>query len=483
MKRKLYSKKEKCMKEEINVDDKKRKTNKHAQEKNTQRSIILLIICMILIAAMVVIGFIILQNKPQVKSLSYNGNNKETPYIEVEINDLIINKELWAAASNSNDLPNDDENWQAFENNTCKVNVEEGDKYIFIKDKNKVEQIVKIEDFTSCITKINAQEEKIMLIQNEEYELNITLEGIGSPNEELEIFCENEEVAKIEGRKITGVNDGITNIVIKDKYNNVKKVEVQVTTLITLPEINSSKPFISYKQYTEEEAKILDEYLFYEVAKAGKGTRAGAVAAARFLTLQFKYRIPYFLENGRLRYPDPNLEKLPYCDGEGRYYHEGLYLSESKYASIEKSKAGPMMWGGRIMEYSTTSGMMPNGLDCSGFISWCLLNGGCDFGDLGAGPNQGWPVLVDNGKSQRITMDLLNSHTVKAGDLIGQDGHVGIIIGVTDEHIYVADTYYRVKGAVATEYTYKGLVYNSTFTHIYDMDEGYEAEGNYTAMW
>ena len=93
------------IKEEIEGED--RKINKHAKERNKKNSIKLLIICIILIAAMMVIGFIILQNKPKVESLSYNGNNGVEPYIEVKIGDLIIKKDLWAIASNSDEIPND----------------------------------------------------------------------------------------------------------------------------------------------------------------------------------------------------------------------------------------------------------------------------------------------------------------------------------------------------------------------------------------
>ena len=328
--------------------------------------------------------------------------------------------------------------------------------------------------------KIKMDNQEIKLIKDQEYELNLKIESIGNPNKKLKIWSEDESIARFENNKIIGVGDGITNIVIEDEYNNITKVKVQVTSLINLPTINNSRPFLKYKQYTEEEAKILDDYLFYQVEEAGKGTRAGAVAAARFLSLEFKYRVPYFLENGRLSVKNKSGQN---ADGEGRYYHEGLYLSESKYASIQKSVAGPMMWGGRLREYSTDNGAIPNGLDCSGFICWCLKNGGFDFGDIGAGPDVGWPTLPDKGVSQKITMDLLNSHKVKAGDLIGKDGHIAIIIGVTDDKIYVADTLYYTRGTWVTEFTYKGLVNSYSFTHIYDMTESYGKEGNYTAMW
>ena len=233
-------------------------------------------------------------------------------------------------------------------------------------------------------------------------------------------------------------------------------------------------------QYTTEQAHLLDEYLFYQVGQAGYKTRAGVVAAARFLTLEFKYRIPYFLENGRVTHFN---HQRPYCDGEGRYYHMGLYLSKDKFKDIEKSSAGPAMWGAYIKEYSTDNGIIRNGLDCSGFVCWCLKNGGYDFGDIGGGLSEGGvPTLSDIGIMKKITMQLLNTGTVKAGDLVMLDGHIGIIIGIDDTYVYVADTLYYSKGTWVTKFTYQGLV-NSTFTHIIDMSEQYKEDGNYTNMW
>ena len=140
------------------------------------------------------------------------------------------------------------------------------------------------------------------------------------------------------------------------------------------------------------------------------------------------------------------------------------------------------MWGKRIYEYSNDR-IMPNGLDCSGFISWCLLNGGYDPGDIGAGPNYGYKVLTDLGKSQKINMALLTSGKIKAGDLIGYDGHIGIIIAVEDGYITVADTILYERGVCATRYSYNSLIYNSGFTHIYDMDDYYNKDGNYSNIW
>ena len=103
---------------------------------------------------------------------------------------------------------------------------------------------------------------------------------------------------------------------------------------------------------------------------------------------------------------------------------------------------------------------------------------------LEAGLSEGLPTLSDRGVSHRITMEYLQSKQAKAGDLIGFDGHIGIIIGVDNENelIYVADTLYHSKGTWVTKFTYRGLV-NSRFTNIYDYTDEYKNEGNYKSMW
>lgn len=416
------------------------------------------------------------------KEISYEEGNV---YVDIETYNLIFDKDLWCIATESDVAPEFDDSWQKIKDDKCKLLIENEDKYIYVRDEEKVGDKIVINDYVSTIAKIEVNSkvnDEIKIIKGEVKDLGIILRTVGNPDKSLTYKSEDENIVKIENGELIGIDDGETKITISDNYGNSETINVEVTSLITLPQINNKKPFLKYKQYTEEEAKILDEYLFYQIDEAGYGTRAGVVAAARFLSLEFEYRIPYFVENGRLTHFN---HQRPYCDGEGRYFHRGLFLSEDKYDDLEKSVAGPMMWGGYIREWSEDNGVIRNGLDCSGFVCWCLINGGFDTtGDIGGGLSEGLPTLSDYGVSQKITMELLESGKVKAGDLIGLDGHIGIIIGVDDEHVYVADTLYHSKGLLATKFTFKELVYYSDWTHIYDYTEVYEGkEGNYTNMW
>lgn len=415
-----------------------------------------------------------------IKSLNNASYIDGNTYATLETYNSIFNKKIWCIATGSETVPNIEDEWQEIVDNRCNIKIDNGDKYIYIRNKKNIGGKINISDYISTIVNIEAKNQDIKIIKDERKSVNLVLKTIGNPDKSIKYTIENEDIVKIEGNEIIGVNDGKTNILFSDNYGNFTTINVEVTSLISLPQINNTKPYIQNKQYTQEQAKILDEYLFYQIDEAGYQTRAGVVAAARFLSLEFKYRIPYFVENGRITHFN---HQRPYCDGEGRYYHRGLYLSEDKFADIEKSVAGPAMWGAYIREWSEDNGIIRNGLDCSGFVCWCLINGGFDFGDIGGGLSEGGiPTLSDRGISQPITMELLESRTVKAGDLIGYDGHIGIIIGVEDGYVYVADTLFHSKGLIATKFSYKELI-NSYFTHIYDYTDEYKAEGNYTEMW
>lgn len=413
------------------------------------------------------------------KSLNLLSKNDDTVTVEVTLPDLWIAKDRWIAVTASSSVPSIYSNvWQKVNGNKKELLLDENSNYIYIRDEGEISEVFNVSDYVNTIISLKCDVSDDILYIGDSINLEYSILKVGNPDDTIKINADREGIVEINGNKITGIRNGKTKITISDSYSHKKEFELLVTDLITKPTINDNKSFLKVNQYTEDEAKLLDELLAFEINKAGEGTRAGAVAAARFLSLQFKYKVPYFLENGRLQKHGTS----DWVDGEGRYYHKGLYLSTSKYSEITSSIAGPAMWGKYITEYSNER-IMPNGLDCSGFISWCLYNGGFDPGDIGAGPNYGYKVLTDLGKSQRINMSLLKSGKVKVGDLIGWEGHIGIIIGIEDGYITVADTILYERGVCATRYSYNSLIYSSGFTHVYDMKNYYKKDGKLENMW
>ena len=277
---------------------------------------------------------------------------------------------------------------------------------------------------------------------------------------------DDESIASVATNRVSGHKVGKT-ILRKD----CNSYEVEVTDMITAPYASEEKPQLTCGLYTAEDNEYLDEILKTKIAERGYRTRAGAVQAARFLLLQFPYHMNYFNENGR----------LPYCDGEGRYYHEGLYLNEYKAEKegIDRTVRGPQPWGCPIFSIPYGSAQR-NSLDCSGFVSWCLVNAGFDPGDIGAGPAPSVFDLSDLGEKHLITAESLDE--VKIGDLFSANGHIAILIGIKDGEYYIAESDSLID--VRVQIADKDKLIASAFNYWVDMDEfyGYN-DGKMNKFW
>lgn len=272
-----------------------------------------------------------------------------------------------------------------------------------------------------------------------------------------------------------------------------EKIQVFVSDLYSKAHIDNYKPVIYEKAYTQEEAAYLDKALEARINEVGYKTRAAVAEAARFLSMSFNYKIPYFCENGRMT-------GGTYCDGEGRFYHKGLYLSEDKYSLIDPKGIieGPGMWGS-MMHMSCGVMPHPNGLDCSGFVTWCLVQAGFDPGDYGAGSNaQGDAFCVSdlsNGDGGAVWLDEIDPDRIQAGDIIAWDGTTAIVVGVDEENVYIAHQYWDNGLDVITskKSELKNYLPGSddswvdNWQYVSLMDDYYKTNGNgtgnYTAMW
>lgn len=182
---------------------------------------------------------------------------------------------------------------------------------------------------------------------------------------------EDKNILKVENDIMYAVSAGTTKVTATLKDGNSKTYNVVVTDLIVSPVINNEKQIVPCNRYTLEENILLDKILESRVLEAGFGTRAGVAAAARFLSLEFPYSIPYFNENGRL----DSHGTRPRVDAEGRYYHKGLYLNSYKFKELDQSaitSGGPNIWGCLVYD-RFISRMNKNGFTCSGFVTWAML--------------------------------------------------------------------------------------------------------------
>lgn len=414
------------------------------------------------------------KNIVNIKSIEVISYNESLKTIDVAVEPSSIQSKCLLTETNNYQ----DEDFQQLSNEKCYVSIgfDKADIY-FKNDKELVSEPLNVNNFV-----VDLKEKEIYYIPlNVEYKLGENKLVVGNP--EIK-WVSYDGILEIVDNVFKGIKVGKTTIKAMVDNQVIKEIQVVVTnTIVEMPkEFNSKKMFLGCEQFTYDEAKLLDEILESRIKEAGYGTRAGAVAAARFLTLEFPYRISYYWESGRL-----NNTGTHFVDGEGRYYHKGLYLDKTKYNDIVASLFGPAMWGCKLMSYENdppnfVPGVKyPNGLDCSGFVTWSLFNGGFDVGDRGAGESPSKGQLTDLGEFRRLSYELINSGTIKVGDLFNFWGHISILIGEDEDNYYIAESLNTYKGVVVKKYA-KNKVMN-TFKYVVLMDSVYNGDGNLTNMW
>lgn len=421
---------------------------------------------------------------------SIRFESKKIFNIEVSNSPLKYNKTTWCLLvekDNAVDFTNSE--WEKASNNYCSIIADDKDYDIYIKDsydnydstkegfkKDKKKEVQK--------KSIKTDVDNVYLYIDQKQKINIDTSNLEDKN--ISYYSNNPTIADVdENGIVTGKAFGKTSIIIQNKKEAYKEINVVVTRLIKEMDAAAKREYFTCNMLNDEEANLLDDILFDRVNRAGYKTRAGVLAAARFLTLESTYEVPYFYENGRLE----NYEPYKHVDGEGRYYHRGLYLSPRKTTEITASFVGPVMWGCKLQNYTDWGGvyvtgeLYPNGLDCSGFVTWALLNGGFDVGDIGAGIEPEHKDVTDLGELVYLSDELMASGRVKAGDLIGLDGHAAILIGWDENNYYIAESLNTTKGVVATTVKRSDLVHNSIYKYVVLMDGVYKEQGNYTSYW
>ena len=354
--------------------------------------------------------------------------------------------------------------------------------YDVINRKEEIHFIPTIKEIDDGVKSIKFKVDTFYLAIGESEKLNYDIES-SKDDYKLTWSSENEDIVSISDGKIVGVNLGTSVVTLKSESGKKAEVSVTVTDLIRKPELDDKKSFLPCHAYTEEEAHIIDEALRTRVLNKGEGTRAALIETIRFMTLSFKYKVSYFYENGRMH--ESGVRK---ADGEGRYYHKGLYLSEDKFKDIKVSHKGPAIWGCPLTNLQDHNrykpgAKMPNGLDCSGFVTWSLYNSGLDVGDIGAGINDRHKDMSDVGEMHSLTYEYANSGDYKVGDVIARWGHTALIAGKDSEYLYIAES--LLKGVRIEKVSYKNP--NSSlykyYAYINKMDKEYSKNDDYTDMW
>ena len=428
---------------------------------------------------------------PSVKKITITDGNKLS--IKYTVEEYKKNKDIYCLFNTTGDMPlASDPNWTLAKNHECTITLDANKYYGYLKNQNN--EIVAVNETSNYgkIISFEANKEKIYIAVNGTYSLSTKLEKIGNISDQINWTSADETIATVdENGKVKGIKKGTTKITATIG-EATDEIEVLVTNLITtMPKnFNNNKSYLPCGKYTKEENDLLDEILKDRINDAGYKTRAGVVAAARFLALEFPYKIRYFSENGR--------ETTNGVQGEGRYYNEGLYLHSSRFVNIKKPMMGKATWGCSI--YSRPSkGSRPNGLDCSGYITWVMLNGGYDVKDVGAGVSGGVLDLTDYGQKTRFTDEVLKSGKIKIGDLLSSEGpaggHIAMVVGEDDNYYYVTESLWTPPNVSVTIIAYPKTssikkktgstraVVNDRYYWVMLMDDYYKEDGNLTQHW
>lgn len=438
---------------------------------------------------LVLVLFIILIGLFNVTIIYLEKNKLVKDFINIKYsNDINENKEYIVTveykSKNNKDVVCSLDNINYKNIDECTFNLKKGEYNLYLRKNNKViKEKFKVEEkflgtFSSTIDVLDTY----YLAVNGKKKFNFTFDYKEDFDKTVYYEITNTDVLKIENDTMYGLKTGTSEVIATLKDGNTKTYNIVVTDLITPPTINNDKYYLPCNYYSLEESILLDKILESRVMEAGIGTRAGVAAAARFLSLEFPYSIAYFNENGRLAAHGTK----PRVDAEGRYYHKGLYLHTSKFEGLDKSaitSGGPNIWGCNVYDKFISS-YRRNGLTCSGFVTWAMLNGGFETGDVGAGDTSYLTdELSDLGPHNILTYDFMKNGDYQVGDFIADDGHAALIIGIDDNYIYTAESLLP-KLMVYKYGRYKEIVDGKLLTYTINMKNIYpNGNGNLTNIW
>ena len=201
----------------------------------------------------------------------------------------------------------------------------------------------------------------------------------------------------------------------------------------------------------KESISTYNDILLKNINNAGMGTREGVVAAATGL-------VDIFTDLG---------VKLPYISSTGL---SGIGSGKYSKLGIDSN------WGTSGKWYSNNFDKYyyKNGLDCSGFISWAIHNGGYKYKEC------------HSSQFEALGNKREFDSNGKPGDIVYKDGHVALIVGVDDTgytllHETENDEFNKnMEGLIYTHTDFSGNDYetNKHFTHIIDMSKFYNDKSN-----
>lgn len=334
----------------------------------------------------------------------------------------------------------------ALKSGTTLINVMSESKKIAICD-------VEVRKKVTGIT-LNINEKTISV--GDKLTLKATLEPIGT-NALIRWTSSNPSVATINNGVITAVGVGDTIVTATSEgVSTTAKIKVKIVStsdIYTFKYVKNQmdKPLMACNTYTASDRAKLEDQLYRAIQKVGYGTRAGVVEAARFLVGALDYRVPYLGPKSKSVDPESVL---------GYYNKVGLNIGHNRG------------WGCYVYGWK-------QGIDCTGFTSWAFKNGGVKLSGVYSNSNTYPSTQVVN---QIRPGDLMLSPCYDSCRFDADYSHVGVVIGVDENKIYVAEsTTGSINSIVITELDKKNMPtkYKFAVAKLYK----YENDGKLTDMW
>jgi len=179
-----------------------------------------------------------------------------------------------------------------------------------------------------------------------------------------------------------------------------------------------------------------------------------AVAAAGLYLLTYKYNIPYFWGGKSVK--------------KGIDNQWGCTASHTKDKPCSKPHAADNSY----CEY---------GLDCAGFTRWAFIQAGFDENILRDSAQERGMWGNFNANSYNYAFNYSNAtyiNQIKPGDIVYKPGHVGLVIGVGNDTIQIAEMLGPIYVNVINKYTGSSTNGKSDFTGFVLFDEFYKMYGN-----
>ena len=237
------------------------------------------------------------------------------------------------------------------------------------------------------------------------------------------------------------------SVEIKDISGNTTKLTCDVEIKKVTSDMSSVTVATETLPCKAGSDQTLNDALKAKVTAARRKTRAGVVAAATYLAADLGYRIEYFWA--------------------GKYDYEGL---NPKWGCEMK------WWDRKVCSQKSSGDTCIYGMDCTGFTKWAFVNAGFDANLIPRSSQQSsnWGTV----KPAYFTFDNPSKVEPQSGDILYTPGHVGLIIGVDDKLIKLAQLTPR---SLSIDFIYKDTgksVDNKTnFTGFVALDEFYQTYG------